>query len=502
MVELHSTLPPLGPAEDGDCKSPIPGWSSCTRPRRPSGRRKTATASRRSRDGRVARDPAAPRPVGRRRLQVADPGMVELHATPPPLGPAEDGDCKSPIPGWSSCTRPCRPSGRRKTTTASRRSRDGRVALDPAAPRADGRRDCKSPIPGWSSCTRPCRPSGRRKTATASRRSRDGRVARDPAAPRAGGRRRLQVADPGMVELHATLPPLGPAEDGDCKSPIPGWSSCTRPCRPSGRRKTTTASRRSRDGRVARDPADPGMVGPTLPPLGPEDGDCKSPIPGWSSCTRPCRPSGRSTTPPASRRSRDGRVALDPAAPRAVGRRRLQVADPGMVELHSTPPPLGPAEDGDCKSPIPGWSSCTRPCRPSGRRKTTTASRRSRDGRVARDPAAPRADGRRRLQVADPGMVELHSTLPPLGPTEDDDCKSPIPGWSSCTRPCRPSGRRKTATASRRSRDGRVALDPAAPRADGRRRLQVADPGDVGVPRRAAGSLAPGRMNKTGGGSG
>jgi hypothetical protein len=128
--------------------------------------------------------------------------------------------------------------------------------------------------------------------------------------------------------------------------------------------------------------------------------------------------------------------------------------DPGMVELHATPPPLGPAEDGDCKSPIPGWSSCTRPCRPSGRRKTTTASRRSRDGRVARDPAAPRADGRRRLQVADPGMVELHATLPP-------------------------SGRRKTATASRRSRDGRVARDPAAPRAGGRRRLQVADPGAV-----------------------
>jgi hypothetical protein len=29
-------------------------------------------------------------------------------------------------------------------------------------------------------------------------------------------------------------------------------------------------------------------------------------------------------------------------------------AIPGIVELHSTPPPLEPAEDDDCKSSIPG----------------------------------------------------------------------------------------------------------------------------------------------------
>jgi hypothetical protein len=49
-----------------------------------------------------------------------------------------------------------------------------------------------------------------------------------------------------------------------------------------------------------------------------------------------------------------------------------------------------------------------------------------------------------------------------------------FPGLSSCTRPRRPPGRRKTTTASRRSRD-------------------------VGVPRRVPGSLLAGRMNKTGG---
>jgi hypothetical protein len=156
---------------------------------------------------------------------------------------------------------------------------------------------------------------------------------------------------------------------------------------------------------------------------------------------------------------------------------------PGMVELHSTPPPAAtPAQDDDCKSSIPG--SRLQPILPNGRttpsaitrrtrlsslvdRSRQSASAHPRDGRVALDPAARR-----------------HAATP----AQDDDCKSSIPGSGCRLQPNLPNDRttasaitrrtrllstlvdRSRQSASARPRDGRVALDPAAGRHAGARR--------------------------------
>jgi hypothetical protein len=341
--------------------------------------------------------------------------MVELHSTPPAGEPAEDDDCKSSIPGSAARVRgglpspiarggprecrvglaPRRPANRRKTTTASRRSRGMRHGSDTGC-----RRRLLGAVPGWSSCTRLRRPAGRQ----------------------AGGRRRLQVVDPGGC---GTRPRRIAVADRSGQSP--GMSSCTRPRRPTNRRKTTTASRRSR--------GDAARVRYRLPsPIarrGPRE--CRVALDFAAG-----RPASRGKTTTASRRSRGVRHASE-----AGCRRRSLGAIPGNVELHSTPPTGEPAEDDDCKSSIPGGAARVR-CRLS----SPIAPRAPRECRVALDPADRRAGGRRRLQVVDPGGVRHES---------DARC------------------RRRSLGAV--PRECRVALDPAGRQAGERRRLQVVDPG-------------------------
>jgi hypothetical protein len=93
----------------------FPGCSSRTRPRRPpSRRRKTTTASRRSRD----RDVDANRTV---RNDRTPPSAIIRRAGLSSLVDRSRQSASARPPGWSSCTRPRRPPPRRpKTTTASR----------------------------------------------------------------------------------------------------------------------------------------------------------------------------------------------------------------------------------------------------------------------------------------------------------------------------------------------------------------------------------------------
>jgi hypothetical protein len=76
--------------------------------------------------------------------------------------------------GWSSCTRPRRPSGRRKTTTASRRSRD--VSSRDTLPRCHacvGRSRATAPDrPACRSAPAPRRPGSATGVVTGSRSSR------------------------------------------------------------------------------------------------------------------------------------------------------------------------------------------------------------------------------------------------------------------------------------------------------------------------------------------
>jgi hypothetical protein len=93
-------------------------------------------------------------------------------------------------------------------------------------------------------------------------------------------------------------------------------------------------------------------------------------------------------------------------------------AVPGIVELHSTPPPVGPAEDDDCKSSIPGCRcSATISGIACGLRAARTPAQ---TGGGVGYPAGTRvgmgmptdgAGGRRRLQVVDPGMSVFRDDL-------------------------------------------------------------------------------------------
>jgi hypothetical protein len=122
-----------------------------------------------------------------------------------------------------------------------------------------------------------------------------------------------------------------------------------------------------------------------------------------------------STPPPAGPEEDDDCKSSIPGCRCSATRPGVACARPdepglaGMVELHSTPPPAAPAEDDDCKSSIPG-------CRCSATRSGVACGRPDEHGL--------------------PGMVELHSTPPPAAPEEDDDCKSSIPG-------CRTPDRRR-----------------------------------------------------------
>jgi hypothetical protein len=202
-------------------------------------------------------------------------------------------------------------------------------------------------------------------------------------------------AVPGIVELHSTPLPLGPAEDDDCKSSIPG-------CR------------------------------------------CSATIAGIA-CGRAnaCTNRGRGRVPcghPGRHGDADRRFMMAWRMPTdglsAFG------AVPGIVELHSTPPPVRPAEDDDCKSSIPGFRCSATisgiACGLAGRANACT-NRGAGSGTLRAPESAwgcrPTVDDGMRMPTdglsafgAVPGIVELHSTPLPLGPAEDDDCKSSIPG--------------------------------------------------------------------------